>query len=65
MGLASIYAAALAAASVEFFFCTVYSSKLESNTIVLLLEDRVEVSVAVRPGLVLNTVVMKVRVNYD
>ena len=50
---------ALAAASVEFFFYAVYSSKLDSDIVALFsLKHIMEASVAVRPGLVLNSVVI-------
>ena len=51
MGLASMHVA-LVVASVEFFFCAVYSSKLESDIVAISLEHIMEASVAVRPGLV-------------
>ena len=58
MGPGTISHVAHAVACVEFFFYAVYSSKLDSDIVVLSVEHIMEASVAVRPGLVLNSVVI-------
>ena len=57
-GLTSIYARSSCSDFRRVLFYAVYSSKLESDIVALSLEHIMEASVAVRPGLVLNSVVI-------
>ena len=57
-GPASIYARSSCSGFRRVLFYAVYSSKLESDIVALSLEHIMEASVAVRPGLVLNSVVI-------
>ena len=57
-GPVSIYVRSSRSGFRRVLFLAVYSSKLESDFVALLLEHIMETSVAVRPGLVLNSVVI-------
>ena len=58
MGPASIYACSSYSGFRRVLFYAVYSSKLERDIVALSLEHIMEASIAVRPGLVLNSVVI-------